>query len=154
MTKKDSPGVIAFPPLMTAIAIGIGAASHAIYAVDLAPHGLVRLVGAIVILGALVLLVAASATMVRSGTNVNPSLPALAIVSRGPFRFTRNPMYVSMCLLSLGGGLLLSDLVAVLMTLPLFALLHYGVILREERYLTEKFGATYTDYKATVRLWI
>jgi len=154
MTKKDAPGVIAFPPLIAAIAIGLGAASHAVHAVNLAPHGPVRIAGAVALAVGLGLLVAASSAMVRSGTNVNPSLPALTIVSQGPFRFTRNPMYLAMCLLAAGAGLLLCDLVAVLLTVPLFLVLHYGVILREEGYLTSKFGETYVSYKTKVRRWI
>lgn len=92
--------------------------------------------------------------MVKAGTNIRPDKPALAIVTAGPFRLTRNPMYLSLCLLQLGLGLLINGLIPLLLVIPLALTLHFGVILREERYLTAKFGETYTHFQSHVRRWI
>ena len=92
--------------------------------------------------------------MKAAGTNVHPSEPALALVRGGPFRFTRNPMYLALCLLQVALGFFLNDFITLLFVVPLAVIFHYGVILREERYLTAKFGEPYLQYKREVRRWI
>ena len=83
-----------------------------------------------------------------AGTNVNPSQPALTIVRKGPYRFTRNPMYLALCLLQVALGFFLNDWISLLFVIPLALVLHYGVILREERYLEAKFGSSLSCLKA------
>jgi protein-S-isoprenylcysteine O-methyltransferase Ste14 len=85
----------------------------------------------------------AERVMKAAGTNVRPDRPALKIVTTGPYRFTRNPMYLSLCLLQLALGFALDGWVPVLFAVPLMAILHFGVILREEEYLEQRFGAPY-----------
>ncbi len=92
-------------------------------------------------------------TMRAAGTNVDPAKPALAIVRAGPFRFTRNPMYLPLCLLQVALGFFLNDWITLLFVVPLALILHYGVVLREERYLTGKFGEPYLQLKRDVRRW-
>ena len=72
----------------------------------------------------------------------------------GPFRLTRNPMYLALCFLQVALGFLLNDWITLLFVVPLALILHYGVVLREERYLTAKFDALYLQYKREVRRWI
>jgi protein-S-isoprenylcysteine O-methyltransferase Ste14 len=92
--------------------------------------------------------------MKAAGTNVDPGKPALAIVRGGPFRFTRNPMYLALCFLQIALGFFLNDWITLMFVGPLVLIFHYGVILREERYLTAKFGEPYLQYKREVRRWI
>ena len=87
----------------------------------------------------------------EAGTNINPSLPATVLVMSGPFRFSRNPLYVAGSLLFLGLALTLNSLWGVLALVPLLVVMHYGVILREERYLKGKFGESYRQYCSAVR---
>jgi protein-S-isoprenylcysteine O-methyltransferase Ste14 len=150
----DSPGVLVFPPLLAVGVLLIGAGSHLLHPVPLPPRLPARVAGAVLAGAAACIALAARAAMARAGTNVNPSLPATAVVTGGPFRFTRNPMYLSLCLLNLGVGLLLCDLVPVLLTAGLATVLHYGVIVREERYLERKFGGVYSAYRCRVRRWL
>ena len=92
--------------------------------------------------------------MRAAGTNVSTSLPATAIITSGPFRISRNPLYLALNLLFVGLTLAINSywgLVALLLLLPL---LHYGVVLREERYLERKFGESYRRYKARVRRYL
>src|SRR5438046_10597234 len=77
--------------------------------------------------------------MKAAGTNVNPSKPAVTIVRSGPFRFTRNPMYLVLCLLHGALGFFLNDLITLLFVAPLALIMHYGGLLREERHLTDQF---------------
>jgi len=150
----DAPGVVAFPPLIFAAILALELFCHTIFQVELSPPFKFRVAGSILAIVAGATALSAALTMRRAGTNINPARPALAIVTAGPYRFTRNPMYLALCLLNLGIGLLLCDLIPVLLTLALFLVLHYGVILREERYLEKKFGPVYSSYKARVRRWL
>jgi len=93
-------------------------------------------------------------TMRAAGTNANPAKPALLIVRGGPYRFTRNPMYLALCLVQAGIGFLLNDWITLLFVVPLALVLHFGVILPEERYLEAKFGERYLALKREVRRWI
>lgn len=152
--RDDSPGVIAFPPLIFLLTLLVGVAIHFAHPVPISPQLPLRIVGAALMLFAGCAALAAGSEMRKSGTNINPSLPATAIVTGGPFRFTRNPMYLSLCLLNMGIGLVLCDLIPTLLTLFLVGMLHFGVIAREERYLELKFGETYSAYRRRVRRWI
>ena len=110
--------------------------------------------GIVFIVLAPALALSALRTMKAAGTNVHPSEPALTIVRDGPFRFTRNPMYLALCLLQIALGFFLNDWITLFFVVPLAVIFHYGVILREERYLTAKFGEPYLQYKREVRRWI
>jgi protein-S-isoprenylcysteine O-methyltransferase Ste14 len=93
-------------------------------------------------------------TMKRGGSSVPTHLPTDAIVRRGPYRLSRNPIYVSMIGLLLGVGIW-SDNVWFLPLVIVFAgLLQWGVISREENYLERKFGDEYASYKSKVRRWL
>jgi protein-S-isoprenylcysteine O-methyltransferase Ste14 len=93
-------------------------------------------------------------TIRRAGTEVETTKPTTAIVSGGPFRFTRNPIYSGM-LLGLAGLAVGFDTLWILGTLILFYLvIRYGVIAREEAYLERKFGDAYLGYKSQVRRWL
>ena len=92
--------------------------------------------------------------MRRAGTNVRPDQPSTAIVSDGPFRFTRNPLYLSVATMFVGIALLANSAWFLVLLIPMGLLLHFGVVLREERYLDAKFGAPYKDYRARVRRYL
>lgn len=87
-------------------------------------------------------------------TNVHPSLPATTLVVAGPFRFSRNPMYLARTLLYVGLALLANALWVLAALVPLLIVMHYGVIKREERYLERQFGDAYLQYRAAVRRWL
>ena len=96
----------------------------------------------------------AALVMKAAGTKVRPDRPALTIVRSGPYRFTRNPMYLSLCLLQLALGFVLDGWIPLLFSIPLILILHFGIILREESYLEAKFGERYLAVKHEVRRWI
>jgi len=93
-------------------------------------------------------------TMLRAGENPSVHRPTGAIVASGPYAFTRNPMYVSMTLLSAGIALIFNTLWPVIFLPLTLIIIQYGVICREERYLERKFGDEYTRYRARVRRWL
>ena len=90
----------------------------------------------------------------RAGTDPRPWIPAAQLVVTGPYRFTRNPMYLSFTCLYLGVTFWTNDLWALIL-LPLVQLaMTFGVIKREEAYLERHFGEPYRTYRTKVRRWI
>jgi protein-S-isoprenylcysteine O-methyltransferase Ste14 len=89
-----------------------------------------------------------------AGTNVETPKPATTIVTHGIYRLSRNPMYVSLTLLQAAIGVAAGSLWIVTLLAPTLAVMRYGVIAREERYMERKFGAPYLAYKASVRRWL
>lgn len=155
--NESGPPVLVFPPLLLAAMPLAAALLGALVPLSLVPPmgaaaglwpGLALILAGIAIAGLGV------KAFKAAGTNVNPQKPSLTIVTDGPYRFTRNPMYLGMLLLALGLGLLLSLDWAPLLVPVHWAILHWGVVLREEGYLTETFGAPYTAYLATTRRWV
>jgi protein-S-isoprenylcysteine O-methyltransferase Ste14 len=113
-----------------------------------------RALGWVVIAGGLVLALSAVATFRRARTSMIPNRPATVLVTSGPYRFSRNPMYVSLILLYTGAALLANTWWP-LALLPLVLLaLYRSVIVREERYLAEAFAETYAQYRSRVRRWL
>jgi len=93
-------------------------------------------------------------TMARHRTGLLPGEETTALIDHGPVARSRNPLYVGLLVVSAGVALLAGSLWA-LVALPVeWALLHWGAVLPEERYLTAKFGSAYTDYAARVRRWL
>ena len=92
--------------------------------------------------------------MKAHNTSANPRRPTAAIVTTGPFRFTRNPLYLSLTLIVVACACFADSLIMLLLTVPLVATLQLGVILPEERYLERKFGDDYRRYRAEVRRWL
>jgi len=96
----------------------------------------------------------AASTMLRGHTSIPTNTPTDAIVTGGPFRFSRNPIYLSMVLLQIGVGVWTKSLWFFVLAAISGALLTWGVILREEQYLEQKFSNGYLSYKSRVRRWI
>ncbi len=96
----------------------------------------------------------AMATFRRYKTEVNPLGKVTTIVTEGPFRFTRNPMYLSLMVFYCG-GIMAFRLPWSAILLPLvFLALQYGVIVPEERHLRTLFGEPYAEYCRRVRRWL
>ena len=154
MDRPDNPGVIAFPPLIWLVNAVISVLVHLFVQIPIMRYGICLVCGIVFIILAPTLALSAFRTMKSAGTNVDPSEPALTIVRGGPFRFTRNPMYLALCLLQIALGFFVNDWITLLFVVPLAVVFHYGVVLREERYLTAKFGEPYLQLKRDVRRWL
>ena len=77
-----------------------------------------------------------------------------ALVTTGIHGWSRNPIYVGMLLIYAGIGVAARSPWILILVLPLFVILRYGVVAREEAYLERRFGDSYRDYKARVRRWL
>ena len=90
----------------------------------------------------------------RSGQSELPWRPTPLILEHGPYRFTRNPMYLQMLLVCIGVAIVISNYWIVLLTPPCAWLLYRFAIAPEEAYLERKFGEPYREYKCRVRRWL
>jgi protein-S-isoprenylcysteine O-methyltransferase Ste14 len=150
----DNPGVVAPPPLIYAGALAIGLLANRLYPIPFLPRALAQVLGWLLIAGGFSIGSLGFREMKRAGTNVDPREPTTAIVTGGPYRFTRNPLYLSMTLIYSGVTARANALPAALLLPVVFHIMRRGVIEREERYLEGKFGDEYLNYKAQVRRWI
>ena len=150
----DNPGVVAPPPLIYAGALALGLVANRLYPMAFLPRAVSRVLGLPLIFGGLAIGLLGFREMRRAETNVDPYKPATAIVTEGPYRFTRNPLYVGMTLVYTGMTALSNALLAAMLLPLVLAVMRRGVIEREERYLERKFGDEYLAYKARVRRWL
>ena len=150
--QDDNPGAIAPPPVIALIALVIGAGVEWLWP---APFGAeLWLLGAVLIA---VSIGGAGFVLVlyrRHGTHPDPRKPDQAMITRGPFWLSRNPIYVCLSALLAGLGLLFDTWWILVMLIPFYLVIHYFVVLREEAYLERRFGEEYLRYKASVRRWI
>ena len=154
---NDCPPVVVRPPILFGGAFLLAVILEAL--VPLGPGlggGSIRTtalgIGFLLAGGALVFV--AARTFQRAGTNLPTWKPVLALVEEGPYRYTRNPIYIGLLLFYFGLTTLLTSVWALLFMPIVLAVIHYGVVLREETFLTKKFGAAYTSFQARVPRWL
>ena len=152
--ERDTAGVIAPPPLIYAGALAAGIAASRLRPLPFLPRSLKRPLGWPLIAGGLLFGMWGLRSLRRAGTNVDPYRPTIAFVTDGPYRFTRNPLYLGLTSVYAGVSALANSLWAMLLLPGVLAVMRRGVIEREERYLENKFGEEYRLYKARVRRWI
>jgi protein-S-isoprenylcysteine O-methyltransferase Ste14 len=111
-------------------------------------------VGAVIIAVGVCLFVLALVLFRRTGQSPRPWKPSPELIAHGPYRFTRNPMYLAMTLFVLGLGIALNDLWVSLFAPVSLLAVHFIAVLPEERYLAEKFGDSYRGYVARVRRYL
>ena len=150
----DNPGVVAPPPLIYAVALLAGLLANRRFHVPFLPRRLGRMLGWPLVLSGLAVGLLGVREMRRAETNVSPYMPVTAIATEGPYRFTRNPMYVGFTLMYVGISALANALPPVLLLPLVLRLMRRGVIEREENYLERKFGDVYLEYKVRAPRWI
>jgi protein-S-isoprenylcysteine O-methyltransferase Ste14 len=154
--SADSSGVRIFPPAIFLTALLIGYLLHWVLAIPIVPYSWgipIRLLGVAAFLGGIWLIYAATTQFGTVGTSPNPMEPTTALTFDGPYRYTRNPMYLGMALILTGLAFLGNALLPLLMLAPALFVVRTQVIDREERYLEAKFGDEYRAFKARVRRW-
>jgi len=151
---SDTPGVIAPPPVILLGGLVLGTVAERLHPLPWVPAGVRTAVGALIVVSAVAFFVLAIREFRAADTPVQTRKPTRAIVSTGPYRFSRNPIYLSFAFLELGIAVWTDSawfLVALVLTV---AVITTGVIVREERYLERKFGEPYLEYKRKVRRWL
>jgi protein-S-isoprenylcysteine O-methyltransferase Ste14 len=151
----DTAHVIVRPPIAWALAVLVGLTLQWVVSLPFMPASVpAGWIGGIVFVLALALFAWAIATMTRAGSNVPTNLPTTTIVETGPYRFTRNPIYLGMFLGLVGLAIAFDNLWLLVMLVPFAVVIRYGVVAREEAYLERKFGGAYRQYRARVRRWL
>jgi protein-S-isoprenylcysteine O-methyltransferase Ste14 len=152
--KTDNPGVRIPPPLFYAAAVVGGWLLDRWWSLPVGVDS-VRPVFASLLLGGFLLLMGSAITSFRRRrTSVLPFRPATTLVIAGPYRYTRNPMYLGAALLVLALGFWLNTWWPILLLIPTLVIIQRYVIGREEGYMRRRFGAEYDAYTRQVRRWI
>ncbi|MET3648737.1 methyltransferase family protein [Phyllobacterium ifriqiyense] len=154
--EPDSAGVRFPPPFVYLGALLLGLAAERL--VTLRSFGIdwrfLAATGALLFVAGAAMMVAAAGLFRRRGTNAPPSRPTTLIVTTGPYRWTRNPMYLAMALIYAGLAIGFDWPIALALLPLVLTAIQTQVIAREERYLEAKFGDEYRRYKADVRRWL
>lgn len=155
--QSDTPGVTFLPPLVYLGGLVIGYVIWWFWPVPIVPGDwsfAIRVIGGVAVVLGFWVMLSAVAVFSRIGEDPNPTVPTNALTFDGPYRFTRNPMYLGMGLILGGLALLGNALWPLLALVPVIWIIRTQVIDKEERYLEAKFGGAYRDFKARVRRWI
>jgi protein-S-isoprenylcysteine O-methyltransferase Ste14 len=154
-TEDRGPGILIFPPVLFGMTLVGGCVLQWLLPLPFwQATWSRRILGALLFLGALAFARWGEATMKRAGTNVRPDRPSTALVEDGPFRYTRNPLYLAVATMFLGLAQMANSAWFLILLVPMLLVLHYGVVRREERYLEAKFGEPYRAYRTRVRRYL
>jgi protein-S-isoprenylcysteine O-methyltransferase Ste14 len=152
-TPTDSPGVRFPPPLVYATCVVAGWLLNRYWSLPIGGDWRTTL-GWICVAGWAVLAASAIGLFRRKQTSMITFRPANTLVTTGPYTFTRNPMYVSLALLTIAFAFFLNSWWIVLLLVPTLLIVQQVVIVPEERYLRRRFGAEYEAYTRRVGRWM
>jgi len=151
----DTAQVIIRPPLAWGLAVIAGLALNWLVPLPFLPADLpAGRLGAMVFVLAVALFAWAIVTITRAGSNVPTNRPTTTIVEAGPYRFTRNPVYLGMFLGLIGLAIAFDNLWLLIMLVPFALVIRYAVVAREEAYLERKCSDIYHGYRSRVRRWL
>jgi protein-S-isoprenylcysteine O-methyltransferase Ste14 len=153
MPEAANLGVVR-PPLVYLAAIVAGSVLGVAWPLAFLSHRYATPLGIVLVVVAVVLFFYSTGEFRAAGTPVPGNHPTTAIVCTGPYRFSRNPIYLAFSLLQLGIAAWVNTLWLIATLIPAIAFMTTIVIPREERYLERKFGIEYSNYKARVRRWL
>jgi protein-S-isoprenylcysteine O-methyltransferase Ste14 len=146
--------VIAPPPLIFGVPLAVALYESRSNPLALMEPRVAMIAGGAIILVGLVFMLAAVIQLRRARTALMPYRPTTAIVERWPYSFSRNPIYLAMAIVYIGISIFFNTIWPFLLLPLIMLVMHRGVIEREERYLEQKFGSQYVDYRLRVRRWL
>ena len=152
--RTDTSGIRVPPPLYYVAGFLAGVVLELVFPTSWPPVGVRIAVTVLAVVAWLALDGAAMLNFRRAGTSMVPMNPTTALVTSGPYRLSRNPMYLGMASLCVAFALAFGVIWALAFLPAVLMIVDRLVIAREERYLERKFGQDYRDYKARVRRWL
>jgi len=154
-SKPDTPGVHVPPPVIVVVFLAIGLAADKYFPSSFgAPMNYLGKLGGVLIVGGFALAFWCAWKYHKAKTSILPHTKDSAIIDTGPFRFSRNPIYLSMILVFIGVCFYWNAPIALLFLIPTILTLRYYVIAKEEAYLIRRFGDEYLSYQRKVRRWL
>ena len=150
MMNEDSPRVFLPPPLIFGGLLALGLLLDR----DPLRFGPASILGIALCVGGVGLTALALSLFRSSETRPEPWQPARSLVNRGIYRFTRNPMYLGMAMLSLGIAMAFTSVPGAVLVCVALIIVDRVVVTREEAYLKRRFGQDYIAYMASVRRWL
>ncbi len=157
MSKQvaDHANVLLPPPALFGGALLLGLIIDWLFGWHLPMPLFARSLLAIILIGIGAVPVAAALyTLNQANTAILPWMSTRQIVTTGPFKFSRNPIYIGMVLVYVGLVIMLGSGAGLVLLLPVLGVLHFGIVLREEAYLMGKFGEMYKNYCASTPRWL
>lgn len=150
----DHAGVRVPPPLIYLVLFGLGLLLHQFVPIAFLPMVPARVAALLFLGGGLLLLGWSNLLFRRAHTSLVPIKPSTALVMRGPYQLTRNPMYLGLLCVYIALALWLGVVWALILVPLLVLMVQRLAIAKEEHYLEQKFGDVYRQYRAHVRRWI
>jgi protein-S-isoprenylcysteine O-methyltransferase Ste14 len=143
------------PPIVFIAVILLGALlQYLIAPIRFPGDAWIRILGVLLVVAGLALIFSALAMFKTTGQDPKPWTPSPELIEKGPYRWTRNPMYVGLTCVLVGLGLALNNLWFSLLAAAALLVVHVIAVLPEEKYLKEKFGRSYEEYCTRVRRYI
>jgi protein-S-isoprenylcysteine O-methyltransferase Ste14 len=152
--ERRRVGMLFPPPILLAALIAVCVGAQVLWFGGFTYSPTRTALGLILLAASLALFVVCGKLFKIAGTPFRPISPATTIVKTGPYRFSRNPMYLAMAGLLAGLGILFGSFCFGAALVIFVVAVHFGVVLPEERYLESLLGETYLQYKRQVRRWL
>ena len=152
--NSDAPNVKIIPPLVYLAGIVIGFLASVWMPTKVVPNSVAWTVGGILIFCGAVLTGSAVLRFIDADTTVRPDRAASRLVIVGPYRISRNPIYLGFALTYLGIAIAGQSIWALVLLPVVLIIVQRGAIEPEEAFLEKRFGSDYVSYKEKVRRWI
>jgi protein-S-isoprenylcysteine O-methyltransferase Ste14 len=152
--SEKTSGVLAPPPLLYLGGLGLGLALDRRFNTPKAPPSVGRPIGVALLVGGGVLAARFVRAFRQANTAIDLRKPSTSLVTSGPYRFTRNPGYLSLTVMYFGATVVVGGVCSLATLVPVLVTMDRYVIRREEEYLSERFGADYRSYQASVGRWL
>ena len=150
----DAPGLVIPPPLIYLPAVLLGWVTNRVWPGAILPDAIQYTTGGLLIAASIAIVPFVLREFSKAKTHFDARKAVTAFITTGPFRYSRNPSYVALTLLCVGIAVISDRLLILAWLVPAALFVDVEIVRREERFLEEKFGGTYLDYKARVRRWV
>jgi len=154
VTQEDSPGIRLPAPFYIVLALLAGFGLERLWPLPFLPGGEAPMVGYAIVGLSFLLLWRVEREFSACETDARCRMADSALITTGPFRYSRNPAYVGMGLMVVGLAVTFDNLWLVVLLVPAFLLVYRFCVSKEEAYLDGKFGEDYRRYRAAVRRWL
>lgn len=154
MSNRDSPGILLAAPFYLVAFMALGVGLGRIWPLGFLPTGIPDLSGYAVVGISLFLLWRVEKEFAACETDARCRVGDSALITTGPFRYSRNPAYVAMAIMVAGLSVTMNNLWLAIMILPACLSVYWFCIRKEETYLEATFGADYVEYRRSVRRWL